>query len=128
MSILAPHHLIAHPTPVSVRPRHHEGTGSFLIRLATANRCQPWSFLRLLGTLPGGRRSALTPGCTVSMNGAALTRLATYSGRQEEASSGRSRQSRRPSAGWSQPSSSITVSKPSCEHAAVVSKERPGRA
>lgn len=85
MSILAPHHLIAHPTPVSVRPRHHEGTGSFLIRLATANRCQPWSFLRLLGTLPGGRRSALTPGCTVSMNGAALTRLATYSGRQEEA-------------------------------------------
>jgi len=79
----ARHHLAAQPMPIRVRPRHNERTGSFLIRLATANRCQPWSFLRLLGNIPGGQRSALTPAANISMNGAALTRLAKYSDRSE---------------------------------------------
>lgn len=81
MSTTAPHHLPAHPMPIRVRPRHRERTGSFLIRLATANRCQPWSFVRLLGNVPGGQRSALTPASNISMNGAALARLAKYSDR-----------------------------------------------
>ena len=81
MSLTAPHHLTAHPLPVRVRPRHRERSGSFLIRLANANHCQPWSFLRLLGDIPGGQRSVLTPAANISMNSAALDRLAKYSGR-----------------------------------------------
>lgn len=81
MSTIAPHHMTAYPMPARVRPRHRERTGSYLIRLATANHCQPWSFLRLLGNIPGGQRSALTPAAHISMNRAALARLATYSDR-----------------------------------------------
>ena len=43
--------------------------------------CQPWSFLRLLGNIPGGQRAQLTPRARVTMNHAALTRLAGYLGK-----------------------------------------------
>jgi hypothetical protein len=49
--------------------------------VAEANRCEPWSFLRLLGSIPGGVRAQLTPQSCVTLNRAALTRLATYLGR-----------------------------------------------
>jgi len=49
-----PHHAVPRLLPIRIRPQRHERTGSYLIRLATANHCQPWSFLRLLGNIPGG--------------------------------------------------------------------------
>jgi hypothetical protein len=67
--------------PFRIRPHHRERTGSFLIRVAEANHCLPWSFLRLLGDIPGGQRSQLTPQSCVSLNRPALTRLAAYLGR-----------------------------------------------
>jgi len=76
-----PYHGIPRPVPVRVRPRHRERTGSFLIRVAAANHCPPWSFLRLLGNLDGQQTSNLTPRACVTMNPAALHRLSGYLGR-----------------------------------------------
>jgi hypothetical protein len=76
-----PHHAVPQLLPIRIRPHRHERTGSYLIRLATANHCQPWSFLRLLGNIPGGQRAQLTPRARVTMNHAALTRLAGYLGK-----------------------------------------------
>jgi len=75
------HHVVPQLLPVRVRQQHRERTGSFLIRLAEANRCPPWSFLRLLGTTPGGQRVELNPQASVTLNRTALTRLAGYLGR-----------------------------------------------
>lgn len=75
------HHVVPQLLPVQVRPRHRERTGSFLIRLAEANRCPAWSFLWLLGAVRGGQRVELTPRASVTLNGAALSRLAVYLGR-----------------------------------------------
>ncbi|ACV78905.1 TniQ family protein [Nakamurella multipartita] len=76
-----PHNVVPQLLPFRVRPRHRERTGSFLIRLAEANRCPPWSFLWLLGTVRGGQRAELIPQARVTLNGAALTRLVAYLGR-----------------------------------------------
>jgi len=76
-----PHQVVPQLLPLRVRPHHRERTGSFLIRVAEANHCLPWSFLRLLGTIPGGQRSQLTPQACVTLNDPALTRLAAYLGR-----------------------------------------------
>jgi hypothetical protein len=67
--------------PVRPRPHRHERTGSYLIRIAQANHCPPWSFLRLLGRIPSGGRADLVPTAAVTMNHAALTRLAAYLGK-----------------------------------------------
>lgn len=76
-----PHHVVPQLLPLRVRPHHRERTGSYLIRVAEANRCPPWSFLRLLGHIPGGVRAQLTPQARVTLNHPALNRLATYLGR-----------------------------------------------
>jgi hypothetical protein len=76
-----PFDAIPRQIPVRVRPHHRERTGSYLIRLATANRCPPWSFLWLLGNLGGQQPEHLTPQACVTMNHSALARLATYLGR-----------------------------------------------
>jgi len=39
----------AAPLPIRVRPVHGECAGSYLIRMATANRCPPRTMLQLLG-------------------------------------------------------------------------------
>jgi hypothetical protein len=80
-----PHHVVPQLLPLRVRPHHRERTGSFLIRVAEANRCPPWTFLRLLGTIPGGERAQLTPQSCVTLNRSALTRLAAYLGRPIDA-------------------------------------------
>lgn len=79
--VVRPHHVIPQLLPVRPRPHHHERTGSYLIRLAQANHCLPWSFLRLLGRIPSGGRADLVPTAAVTMNQAALTRLAAYLGK-----------------------------------------------
>ncbi len=76
-----PHHLVPHLLPICLRPHRYERTGSYLIRLAQANHCPPWSFLRLLGRIPSGQRTDLTPMASVTMNHAALTRLGAYLGK-----------------------------------------------
>jgi hypothetical protein len=68
--------------PVVPRPRHGELSGSYLARIARANRTDLRSFLSLLGSLP----SALTtevPDLAIMMltlNEAAFTRLLAYTG------------------------------------------------
>jgi len=76
-----PFHAIPQPIPVRVRPHHRERTGSYLIRVATANQCPPWPFLRLLGNLDGQQPAHLTPQACVTMNHSALLRLVAYLGR-----------------------------------------------
>lgn len=76
-----PHHVVPQLLPIRVRPHHREQTGSFLMRLAAANRCPPWSFLRLLGHIFAANREELNPQACVTLNQAALDRLATYLGR-----------------------------------------------
>jgi len=78
---IRPYHDTPQPIPVSVRPHHRERTGSYLIRVATANHCPPWSFLRLIGNLGGQQTEHLTPQACVTMNHPALLRLAIYLGR-----------------------------------------------
>lgn len=76
-----PHHAVPQELPIRVRPHHCECTGSYLTRLADANRCPPWSFLRLLGRVLVGERSQLTPLARVTLNDPALARLARYLGK-----------------------------------------------
>ena len=75
------HHAAPYPVPVRVRPRHRERTGSYLIKVATANHCPPWSFLQLLGNLSSQHQAELTPAACVVMNHDALQRLAGYLGK-----------------------------------------------
>jgi hypothetical protein len=76
-----PHQTVPQQLPIRLRPRHRERTGSYLTRLADANRCPPWSFLRLLGKVLVGERSQLTPMAWVTLNDPALARLARYVGK-----------------------------------------------
>jgi hypothetical protein len=79
-----PHHAPAGPLPIHVRPVHGECTGSYLIRLATGNRCPPRTLLRLLGRVhhrAGPDHGVeLHPQSTITLNTAALHRLGVYSG------------------------------------------------
>ena len=76
-----PHHVLPQLLPVRPGPHHSERTGSYLIRISEANHCPPWSFLRLLGHIPSANRVDLVPAASVTMNHAALTRLAVYLGK-----------------------------------------------
>lgn len=76
-----PHHVVPQLLPVRPRPHRLERTGSYLIRLAQANHCPPWSFLRLLGHIFSGKRADLIATAAVTMNHTALTRLAAYLGK-----------------------------------------------
>jgi TniQ len=74
----------AAPLPIRVRPVHGECSGSYLIRMATGNRCPPRTLLQLLGRVHHRFRPdqwvELHPQSTITLNTAALHRLATYSG------------------------------------------------
>lgn len=73
----------AAPLPIRVRPVHRECAGSYLIRMATGNRCPPRTMLQLLGRVHHRSRPnqwvELHPRSTITLNTAALHRLATYS-------------------------------------------------
>lgn len=79
-----PHQMPAGPLPIRVRPAHGEQSGSYLIRLAAANRCPTRTILQLLGRVHSGTRpdqgAHLHPQSMISMNTAALHRLALYCG------------------------------------------------
>lgn len=68
--------------PVVPRPRHGELSGSYLARVARANRTDLRSFLTLLGSLPAALSSE-SPDLAVmvlTLNEAAFTRLLAYTG------------------------------------------------
>jgi hypothetical protein len=68
--------------PVVPRPRHGELSGSYLARVARANRTDLRSFLTLLGSLPSGL-SSTAPDVAVmvlTLNEAAFTRFLAYTG------------------------------------------------
>ncbi|HUC24232.1 MAG TPA: TniQ family protein [Streptosporangiaceae bacterium] len=68
--------------PVVPRPRHGELSGSYLARVARANRTDLRSFLTLLGSLPPALSSE-SPDLAVmvlTLNEAAFTRLLAYTG------------------------------------------------
>lgn len=68
--------------PIVPRPRHGELSGSYLARVARANRTDLRSFLSLLGNLPSGLSSE-SPDLAVmvlTLNEAAFTRLLAYTG------------------------------------------------
>ena len=68
--------------PVVPRPRHGELSGSYLARVARANRTDLRSFLTLLGSLPSALSSE-SPDLAVmvlTLNEAAFARLLTYTG------------------------------------------------
>ena len=74
----------AAPLPIRVRPAHGECSGSYLIRLATGNRCPPTTMLQLLGLVHHRSRPDrwvdVHPRSAITLNTAALHRLAVYSG------------------------------------------------
>jgi hypothetical protein len=78
-----PHQTPAAPLPIHVRPVHGERSGSYLIRVATSNRCPPRTLLQLLGRVHHRSRPdrwvELRPQSAITLNTAALHRLATYS-------------------------------------------------
>ena len=78
-----PCHTSAAPLPIRVRPVHGECAGSYLIRMATGNRCPPRTMLQLLGRVHHRSRPnqwvELHPRSTITLNTAALHRLAAYS-------------------------------------------------
>jgi TniQ len=68
--------------PVVPRPRHGELSGSYLARIARANRTDLRSFLSLLGSLPPAL-TAESPDLAImllTLNKAAFTRLLAYTG------------------------------------------------
>jgi hypothetical protein len=68
--------------PVVPRPRHGELSGSYLARVARANRTDLRSFLSLLGSLPPAL-TAESPDLAImvlTLNEAAFTRLLAYTG------------------------------------------------
>lgn len=68
--------------PIVPRPRHGELSGSYLARVARANRTDLRSFLSLLGSIPSGLSSE-SPDLAVmvlTLNEAAFTRLLAYTG------------------------------------------------
>lgn len=79
-----PHQMPAGPLPIRVRPVHGERTGSYLIRLATANRCPTRTILQLIGRVHHRSRPdqwvEVDPHSMISMNTAALHRLSAYCG------------------------------------------------
>ncbi len=79
-----PYRAPAAPLPVHVRPVHGERSGSYLIRVATGNRCPPRTLLQLLGRVHHRFRPdrwvELHPQSAITVNTAALHRLAAYSG------------------------------------------------
>jgi len=79
-----PHHTPAGPLPIRIRPVHGERTASYLIRLATANRCSIGTFVQLIGRVHHGSRPdqwvQILPHSAIAMNTAALHRLAIYTG------------------------------------------------
>lgn len=78
-----PHLTPAAPLPIQVRPVHGERSGSYLIRVANANRCPPRTVLQLLGRVHHRSRPdrwvELRPQSAITLNTAALHRLAAYS-------------------------------------------------
>lgn len=79
-----PHHAPAGPLPVRIRPVHGERTASYLIRLAAGNRCSIGTLVLLIGRVHHGshrgRWVQVGPHSAISMNTAALHRLAIYTG------------------------------------------------
>jgi hypothetical protein len=79
-----PHHAPAGPLPVRIRPVPGERTASYLIRLAAGNRCSIGTLVSLIGRVHHGshrgRWVQVGPQSAISMNTAALHRLAIYSG------------------------------------------------
>lgn len=79
-----PHQMGAGPLPIQLRPVHGERTGSYLIRLAAANRCPTRTILQLIGRVYDRSRPdqwvAVSSHSTISMNTAALQRLSAYCG------------------------------------------------
>ena len=72
--------------PVVPRPRHGELSGSYLARVARANRTDLRSFLSLLGSPPSALSSE-SPDLAVmvlTLNEAAFTRLLAYTGLDRE--------------------------------------------
>jgi TniQ len=81
-SVLAPPRRI----PIVPRPRHGELSGSYLARVARANRTDLRSFLSLLGSPPSALSSE-SPDLAVmvlTLNEAAFTRLLAYTGLDRE--------------------------------------------
>jgi hypothetical protein len=72
--------------PVVPRPRHGELSGSYLARVARANRTDLRSFLGLLGSLPSAlaNEPADLPIMVLTLNEAAFTRLIAYTGQDGE--------------------------------------------
>lgn len=61
--------------PIKVRPSGDELSGSYIARLARANRTTPWTLLQIIGRTPSDRREPHPEECTIILNNAAFDRL-----------------------------------------------------